>query len=471
MTWVFTYKYDSNSFLTKLKARICVRGDLQNIDSDEKRAATLAARTARAVFALVAAFNLGTIQMDAVNAFLNSDLDDVVYTQMPEGFREGKMAWRLRKALYGLRKSPRLWQREATRVLEKLGFTYVPEDPCLFTRDGMIIFFYVDDIIIVYHRSRLQEALQLKEELKQYWELREMGEASWFLGIRVLRDTTNHKLWLCQDSYISSMATKYGLAGGRKYKTPLPVNKMAKFSGIATKEQIHEYQQKLGSALYPTVITRPDAAKAANHLAEFLVNPGPEHHEAVNRLIQYLYNTRYMALEYHPSYDQPALHFSSDASFGDHADRKSSEGFLCKLFGAAIDWKASKQRTVTTSTTEAELLAISEAGKSAMWWERLLHAVNLDYETDLAIDCDNKQTVDLLTREQPQLRTKLRHVDIHNHWLRQEVNAGHISIRWVATADMPADGLTKLLPAQSHERFTQSLGLVDIQDLVNAQIA
>lgn len=65
------------------------------------------------------------------------------------------MVWRLRKALYGLRKSLCLWQREVIRVLEKLGFTYVLEDPCLFICDGIIIFFYVDDIIIVYYRSRL----------------------------------------------------------------------------------------------------------------------------------------------------------------------------------------------------------------------------------------------------------------------------------------------------------------------------
>jgi hypothetical protein len=88
LKWVFNYKYDSNGFLTKLKARICVRGDLQTISSDDKRATTLAARTTRAIFALIAAFNLGTFQLDAINAFLNSDLDEDVYTHMPEGFRD-----------------------------------------------------------------------------------------------------------------------------------------------------------------------------------------------------------------------------------------------------------------------------------------------------------------------------------------------------------------------------------------------
>ena len=70
---------------------------------------------------------------------------------------------------------------------------------------------------------------------------------------------------------------------------------------------------------------------------------------------------------------------------------------------------------MTTSTTEAELLAMSKAGKSAMWWKRLLYAVNHHYQSGLDIHYDNQQTVNLLTKEQPQLRTKLRHVDIHNN--------------------------------------------------------
>jgi hypothetical protein len=469
LTWVFTYKFDSNGFLQKLKARICVRGDLQAIDSEEKRAATLAARTARSIFALIAAFDLETMQLDAVNAFLNSTLNEEVYTQMPEGFTDKESCWKLNKALYGLRKSPRLWQQEATRVLEKLGFQAVPEDLCLFTRSGIIVFFYVDDIIIAHHCSKSSEAIQLRTQLQRHWELRDMGEATWFLGIRILRDRQQHKLWLCQDSYFSSVAARYHLSSGRKYHTPLPVERLTAFTGQAMTAQIHEFQQKVGSVLYGTIITRPDAAKSASHLAEFLTNPGPQQLEAADRLIRYLDSTRYFALEFHPTRDlEPALQFASDASFGDYTDRKSSEGYLCKLFGGAVDWKAGKQRTVTTSTTEAELLALSEAAKSALWWKRLLAAVNLEYQDSEAmeIQCDNAQTVALLTKETPQLGTKLRHVDIHHHWLRQAVQTGGITIRWVPTKDMAADGLTKLLPTQNHGKFMRALGLANIQHLI-----
>ena len=72
-----------------------------------------------------------------------------------------------------------------------------------------------------------------------------------------------------------------------------------------------------------------------------------------------------------------------------------------------------------------------------------------------------------MTKESPKLTTRLRHVDVHQHWLRQEVQAGRIRLDWLATNDMPADGLTKALPRQRHERFVRQLGLVDIGDRVN----
>jgi hypothetical protein len=468
LKWVFNYKFDSDGYLAKLKARICVRGDLQTLTAEEKYSATLAARTARAVFAMVAAFNLDTHQFDAVNAFLNSLLDETVLTEMPEGFRQSGYCWKLLRALYGLRKSPRLWQREASKVLTTLGLTVVQEDLCLFAADGIIVFFYVDDLIVVNHQSQRQRAAEIKEKLNIAWELRDMGEAEWFLGIRIVRDRQQMALWLCQDSYISSMATRYHLTTHRRFDTPLAPATLKPYAGQATKERIHEYQEKIGSAQYATTITRPDAAKATSALAQFLTNPGPEHLEEINRVISYLYHTRHRALTFRPrrSDDAEAVTLFSDASLADNPDRKSSEGYLCMIFGGPVDWKATKQRTVTTSTTEAELLAISEAGRTMSMWKRLFAAIQFDPKHDLAIRCDNQQTIRLLTKEAPQLRTKLRHVDIHHHWLRQEVQEGRILIKWTETKDMAADGLTKLLPRQKHAEFIQMMGMEDIGNLL-----
>lgn len=134
-------------------------------------------------------------------------------------------------------------------------------------------------------------------------------------------------------------------------------------------------------------------------------------------------------------------------------DRKSSEGYICKLYGGPVNWRAAKQKTVSTSTIEAELLAISEAGKRLFVWKRLFNAIEFDPEHMLSLKCDNRQTIRLLTREDPQFHTKLRHIDIQHHWLRQEIPAGRLQVEWISTKDMPADGLTKIFPRQKHEIF------------------
>jgi len=139
---------------------------------------------------------------------------------------------------------------------------------------------------------------------------------------------------------------------------------------------------------------------------------------------------------------------------------------LIQLFGGPIDWKASKQKTVTTSTTEAELLSISHAAKEVIWWNRLLRDIGLDVEHDVTVDCDNKQTVNLLQSKEPILHTKLRHVDIRQHWLRELVQDKKICIKWVPTAQMPADGLTKALSVNNHEKFVKMLGLRDIREKI-----
>jgi hypothetical protein len=65
-------------------------------------------------------------------------------------------------------------------------------------------------------------------------------------------------------------------------------------------------------------------------------------------------------------------------------------------------------------------------------------------------------------KEAPKLVTKLKHVDIHQSWLRQEAERGTLKIDWLSTNDMPADGFTKALGPQKHATFIKQLNMVDV---------
>ena len=245
----------------------------------------------------------------------------------------------------------------------------------------------------------------------------------------------------------------------------------------ATPQQIIAYQGKTGSINYAATQTRPDVARAASNLAEFSTNPSQQHQDAAEQAILYLDNTQYYAIEYSASggdqeitiewpKKEKSLEISSDASFGNCATtRRSSEGYLFKLFGGPIDWSSSKQKTVITSTTEAELLALSHAATEALWWNRIFKDLGFNLDQKLTIHCDNRQTIRLLVKELPTLITKLKHVDIRRHWLREQVSDEKIKIDWVPTSQMSADGLTKALPRQKHQNFVRQLGLVDLSKL------
>jgi hypothetical protein len=465
LRWVFTYKTDKDGFISRYKARLCVRGDLQAPRKEDTRATTLAARTLRTMLAITAVFDLETMQMDAVNAFLNSKLNNPIYVNYPQGYGQKGYVLRLNQALYGLRISPILWQQEISQKLTYFGLNAVPEDPCLFINNKLALMIFVDDMLIIYHQTHRLEALELKNKLRKAYELKELGEISKFIGIRIIRDRPNRKLWICQDNYIEKITHRFHLTNVRPPKTPLPSERLAKRSDgkQATQSFIHQYQEKNGSLLWAAIMTRPDIAKTAQYLSEFLTNPSEQHMTAIDKAIAYLYNTRFYAIEYSPILsDAPAFILASDASFADNSDRKSSEGYIAKLFNGPIDWHAQKQKTVTTSTTEAELLAISSASKHVLWWKRLFRSIDLNIDQKLSVLCDNSQTVDLLTKVNSLFRTKLKHIDIHHHWLRQEILAGNLEISWVPTNLMPADGLTKPLSHQKHQLFQKHLNMVNI---------
>ncbi len=169
---VYVYKFDKYRRFVKAKARLVVRGDQQLRGAAKNNyIATLAGRLFRTVIAIATRFNLELLQFDAVNAFVNVDLDKEVYIYMPLGYRRFGTILQLNKALYSLRQSLLLWQRTLSRALGKLSFQAVLYKPCAFTRNSIIIFFYIDNIVIAFCKAQQQEALRTTIQLHLQYKL------------------------------------------------------------------------------------------------------------------------------------------------------------------------------------------------------------------------------------------------------------------------------------------------------------
>ncbi|RKF80079.1 Copia protein [Golovinomyces cichoracearum] len=210
--------------------------------------------------------------------------------------------------------------------------------------------------------------------------------------------------------------------------------------GVATPEQCKSYQQRIGNLIYPGIVLRPDISFAASILSRFNKNPSPEHIREAHHAICYLAATKYVGIQYSGNIELEKLMIAaSDASFADDESRRSTQGFLIKLF--------------------AEIMALISLSREVMSVRRLFNSIRFDPECEGPLLCDNQQTIGCIIKDHPQLRTKMRHNDIHHLYLRQESKKSVITVLWVPSNDQPAYGFTKSLGCQKHKKFVQKLGL------------
>jgi hypothetical protein len=137
------------------------------------------------------------------------------------------------------------------------------------------------------------------------------------------------------------------------------------------------------------------------------------------------------------------------------------------LFGEVIRWRANKQNTVTISTTEAELLLLSQGAKEGQYIKYLLNKLTISLDDQqIQIHYDNCQTIWLVSKEIACLQTKLQHINIHNHWLHQEVRDGKIIIKYISIKKIIINGLTKVLTKTEFNKFLSQINLINIADKI-----
>lgn len=329
LLWVFKYKFDSEGYLLKYKAHICVRGDLQTT-ADDTHAATLAIRTFRALMAIAAYFNLEVRHYDAVNAFTNAHLLSPVFTSILEGFDDGTHIWELQSALYGLKTSPLLWYKELTSTLTSFGLKPVLDCNCFYTNDKLIVFFYVDDIIVMAKPAHISALDEFERNLFKHYEITNLSPLKTFYGITIARNRESGDIWLSQKDYINAIYHRYSAPKpfNKAPLSPLPLEKLLPSSETKNPTKSHRYSQIVGSIGYAAGATRPDIAKTHSKLAKFLINPSSQHLQAAYQVLAYLYYHQDDSIYYSASCtnhyidikDHEEIDFFSatDASYADH---------------------------------------------------------------------------------------------------------------------------------------------------------
>jgi hypothetical protein len=222
---------------------------------DDTYTATLTIRNFCALIAIANYFNLELTQYDVPTAFSNAKINRKLYAETPEAFRhiEGEIMLVLR-ALYGLKESPILWYNELHRQLVKLGLKPIEGFPCLYMSRWLILFVYVDDIVMAFHRSNAHHHRSFEKDLIDLYNTKAMEDLTWFLGIRIVRERALHKTWLVQDTFIDKVCARFGIeAVGRSPDVSLTENQLQSLNCSRSPSQPYRWKSRCISSLASTL--------------------------------------------------------------------------------------------------------------------------------------------------------------------------------------------------------------------------
>ena len=372
---------------------------------------------------------------------------------------------KLAKSLYGLKQAGRTWNAKMDATLKSHGFAALDADQCIYIRRQQSTFIllslYVDDLLIAC--NRLAELKQFKQQLTHEFDMEDLGEASFVLGIEIVRDRAHRTLTIRQGAYTRALVQRHGMEDCNAVAHPMVEGaQLQQSDSQATDSAIREYQSIIGGIMWAAVCTRPDIAFAAARLSQYASNPSKEHKQAAMRVLRYLKGTPDQGITYRgvdPATAQPPLIAYCDSDWAQDIDtRRSVTGYTFLLCGAAISWQSRRQHTVTLSSVEAEYQATVQAAKEAIWWRRFLTALGHNMREPTILRSDSQGSIQLI-KNGASGHDRTKHVDTWHHYLTELADRRIIQMHHVGTADMAADILTKGLGRIKHEAGVRMLGM------------
>ena len=477
--WVFKKKPDLQGNVARYKARLVAKGFTQvyGLDYKETYAPVGKVKSLLMLLSLANQYGYELNHLDVETAFLNASVNEDIYMELPEGYIMDKkkeqqlrtkhpnerIVLKLAKSLYGIKQAPHNWNELLNSTLtEALNFTRLQSDSCMYVKKSktnqlMFIFVWVDDMLCSYSKDDEKEWNTLKNQLMNYYKIKDMGDLQMILGMRVVRDREQETIRVDQGLYIDKIFKKFNMQNCQTVSTPEANIHLSELSKDEMSDEQKEYMKKvpyreaIGALLYAAICTRPDIAHAVNQVSQYQINPTPAHWTAVKRIIRYLKSCPNLGLEFKNTSNNSKfrlyLHCHCDANWAqDQNDRKSVGGFLVRLNGDVVSWQVKKQSTVALSSTEAEYMQMTQAAKEIKWFLNLFTELfqisqSQNYVPQSTLYCDNQSAIELSKNDLYHDRTK--HIDLRYHFIRDCIQKKLFSLQYISTTEQQADIFTK----------------------------
>jgi hypothetical protein len=447
------------------RARVTARGyeqiDGEHFDSTEIAAPVVAEMTIHILFILIMMALLHAQLMDVIGAFLLGHFNPKhkMYMRVPRGFEKfypPGVVLLLERTLYGTRQAAMAFWKKALEVMAKIKMKRSNADPCLYYKwtDSGLLFWasWVDDFL---GAGQMKDIIDSKEAIKSQMECEDAGELLEYIGCKLDKDVERRTMKITQPVLLQSLKDEFELPD-REYTIPAPAGEVLHPDDpgdeLLDPSGQTKYRSGVGKLMHMAKWSRPDILNAVRELSKFMTIPRQSHLKAMLRCMKYVVLTPDVGLVLKPKrkWDGKDKNFEfeisgmADAEYAkDTESRRSVSGYCTFLEGAVVSAKSKQQRCVTLSTTEAEMMAMTDCVQDMMFIRDVLQSMELKVKFPMVIYCDNKGAVDLVNNWSTSGRT--RHIATKTMFLREMKEKGILKVEWIPNEEMVSDVFTKNL--------------------------
>ena len=461
------------------KVRVIIKGFkmTEGVDYNETFSPVPCANTVRFFMAHSAKHDWEIMHGDVNTAFLASDMDTYVVVAVPNYLKSGATGREtgytlhvLQKGVPGIPQGPKLWNKKSHKIYHAQQLIRSHSDYCLYFchKRNLFLVVWVDDLFLFFPTTAMNAAKELWAALQSDLDLGEWEDVSDCLGCVVQRDRPNRVLTMTQEPSAHKLLQINGLVDANPKETPMVANCKLTKKDCPSAEQaavmIDEqrwYRSTVASLIHFSTWTRPDLAYAVSKECRFMHNPGRVHIVALKRTLRFLCATADYGLRYDfgPASRSAkcGLYGFYDAAHADCPDTmRSTLAHVFFYFNCAISWHTKLHSVVTTSTNHSEFCAAAKAAREAKWWDKFMTEIGLSrFVRPIDLFSDSKGAIAMTYN--PVNRSASKHIDLADHYAREQQELGVITVSYVNTRDMIADLLTKPLGHADFARHAAKL--------------
>ena len=484
--WIYKLKREINDSIVRHKARWVIRDfeQQEDLNYNEIFAAMIKPMSYKTIFVIVVVNDWDLKQMNVKIVFLYENIEEKIYVELSHEYFDEDRVCRLRKTLYDLKQSSRVWYNILVIFLKKHDFLLLDVDLSVFSNDKIIIVIYVDDLLII--ESSRDYIQQVKLVLHKRFDMTDMRFLCYYLSMSIERDRFNRILYLSQKTYLKKILRDHNMWDSKFVVTLMNISrlKIVDFDHVVFVDQRLTYQFVVDFLMYVMLDTRLDLAFAVFVINRYVFNFIDTHWKVVKRIFRYIREILNLCLIFVES----LISFIdySDADWeDDHDTRRFIFEYVFNVESDAISWFSKRQSTVVLSICEAKYMSQTQIVKEVIWLFDLLTQLQrsnvssflktesqtlIVYEGMLSssssstyslvvivIYCDNQRTV-ALAKNSTQ-HSRIKHIAIQQHFVREKIVNEQIQLKYILIEKQVADELIKFLSKNKFLSFRNALEL------------